>query len=255
MDRTESGAGIEVHDDVIVALVDVLGARTKDVGRAHWIVEQLTHLRSQANTEITGDVKAFEDTLGAPYGRVEIRLLGDTVAFIWHSASGPASERLTVAGLWMQVLFLRALGRRLPMRGAFGYGGLVLNEIAAIGPAMTDAAEWYERAEWLGVIASPRCAGLLEERGVQTSPALVNQFFVRWRVPLKNGRSREMWALAWPRSLLESPRRPRPDYREWLLAAFEECGMSRETRGKYANTIAFFDDYVQRFGHEALEEQ
>ncbi len=239
MDKPEAGDEPLVYTDAIVALMDVLGARDWDLARA---AQAAVHLK-----QLLGEIRdlgkwVFDGaTPGEPPGHV--RWFQDTLALVWPVGARHPGEVLTLASLWMQNGFWMALHHRLPLRGAFGAGGIVMTAEALLGPAINDAACWYERFGWLGAVASDACAAFLRERRGQLGGIAAH--FVEYPAPLTAGGTRQMWAMSWPHALTFGRYRTAP--REALEVALRTVDRPAVAETKYANTREFFDRYVAEF--------
>lgn len=194
---------IAVHDNALVALVDVLGARTEDANRAKVIVEKLVEVRGRLADRVCMDaqeVRGWTSALGGRLSDPELRILGDAIALLWPLPDSPSPKGLVIQfAEWVKGLFLEALSERLPLRGAVAYGSLILNEAVALGSAVSDAAEWYEEPDWIGVVATPRCGLVIDM--IASGPRgrdYVARHFVPYGVPLKEKRHEHLWTLSWP---------------------------------------------------------
>jgi hypothetical protein len=118
-----------------------------------------------------------------------------------------------------------------------------------MGQAVTDAATWYTQADWIGVHATPHTS-LIIESWMEKKGKGKNNFIVDWNVPLINGRVLRAKTVNWPRLFLlpNSPLCQEGETpRQRLLMLLSKYPQPRGTETKYANTVAFFDNDVDRF--------
>lgn len=137
--------------------------------------------------------------------------------------------RLIAYGAYWCVPF--GLHRRLRWRGAFSLGQFVVDagSNTVLGPAVADAASWYDKADWIGMTATPQCGHYLGIAAAQMRDA---PYAVQYEVPLAAGGTRKLWALPWPDSLKK---------RETVLYWFTQFAVPKGTEMKYQNTLDFAD--------------
>jgi hypothetical protein len=64
----------------------------------------------------------------------------------------------------MRKFLVDSLGKGIFFRGSIAIGTFYANEDTntVMGQAVTDAAAWYDKAEWIGVHATPRASMLID---------------------------------------------------------------------------------------------
>jgi len=69
-----------------------------------------------------------------------------------------------------------------------------------LGPAVTDAAEWYEKSRWIGVVGTPQASFLINKVAAihEYVESTVYQQFVEYDVPIKGQKSVSLQAISWP---------------------------------------------------------
>jgi hypothetical protein len=112
-----------------------------------------------------------------------------------------------------------------------------------MGDAVTDAAQWYEASEWIGVHFTPRsCLELSSMYEVASGNRRWAMF--HYGVPLRDGRTLNAYAINWPKILMVprlSPWKGTATPRAWLLKSLSLHRVPMGTERKYHNTVAFFD--------------
>ena len=136
-------------------------------------------------------------------------------------------------------------------RGALSIGDFVQSEATVIGPAITDAACWYEMADWFGIIATPSCGHRLSYFAeiLKKENKDLHAWYVEYEVPLKKGKKHSLWVVSWPAQyppILGNVMDVGP--KKLFLAHLRDFPVPGGTEAKYSNTITFFDWYCREIG-------
>lgn len=238
-DRPRGSPGPGQLNNGAVVILDALG--TKGI----WLRET----PEKAVKTLGGIGKAFSEGVGqlqsAPgdlYGRAarlnhinkqsiewKCRTVSDTVVATVRTDGNLGTLLLYVA---LELAPLVGIGFEAmhPYRGAVSVGDFYEYSTALIGPAVDEAAEWHDQADWAGVILTPSASSALVKRGLklklQKGPA-----FLRTAIPLKGGPI-DGFALNWPLDCVS---------RNAVEVAFSKGSSSIDVARKRANTLAFFD--------------
>lgn len=132
-----------------VTFLDVLGwkgiwERRDDAGEV--LTKLIEELRKKAFELIAKENKRYSGL------EVEIKSISDTIAMF---STGNAQAVLDLHGQINQLAICRSIAEEIPLRGATCYGRFTTKGNIMIGPAVDEAASWYEAADWIGVILSP----------------------------------------------------------------------------------------------------
>src|SRR5690242_867246 len=99
---------------------------------------------------------------------------------------------------------------RHPFRRAFAVGDFFVgDERTVLGPTITDAASWFEAADWIGIHATPH-ATLFIQSLLESSPgADLEHVLVDHDIPLTKDKSRRrLKAVNWPKGFFIRGLRP-----------------------------------------------
>lgn len=99
-----------------------------------------------------GDGPKVDMSLG---GAIEVRTFGDTILMTIGNSTLPIPADIEAAAAWSSFLVATGLDSGYRFRGAIAAGDFISTPEAIIGPAVADAAAWYERADWIGVHVTP----------------------------------------------------------------------------------------------------
>lgn len=84
----------------------------------------------------------------------------------------------------------------MPIRGCFAIGKFFHEGDFFVGDAITEAAKYYERPQWIGITASPSAHTKIEKWSKQ-DPSMFT-YYHRYPIPLNRSFEQEAWAIKWP---------------------------------------------------------
>lgn len=186
---------------------------------------------------------SFNENLGNLHNP-EVITFGDTIILSWDVPLLEPDYLLIPVGILLRPIIRLSIESSVPIRGAIGIGEYIhYYPSTIVGPAVSQAAKWYEKGEWLGIIASIECGRkieLVEDRNRESGT--IDRFYIKYNVPLNNGTSREMWVLSWPQSYLlhgnEMQTRNATDNFNRGLASIQRLD---QHENKYTNTTSFYN--------------
>lgn len=195
---------------------------------------------------------------------------GDTLIFAWSFDDLPKCKpiALSFVSFWLARFIQDSIGRGILFRGAIAAGEYVSAGNTIMGKAVADAADWYEKTGWFGVTVTPSCGIAIEwfnrvkaENGNEYLSCLKDvcndtlaismleevyaSGFVQYPIPLKEGNTEPMWAVAWPKALLRKNEKNRLFAEIELYFALNKLHIPKGTEVKYTNAITFFDFCMQ----------
>jgi hypothetical protein len=139
-----------------------------------------------------------------------------------------------------------SINRGILFRGAFAVGDLYRadrEKNIIMGPAVSDAAAWYDKSDWIGVSATPHATILFDGLIPQLNTNF-EHLLIPYEVPFKDGRKRMLRCVNWPKG--QSVTGLVPDVvgangKARLRTLLSRQRIPRGTEDKYTNTLAFFD--------------
>jgi hypothetical protein len=146
-------------------------------------------------------------------------------------------------------------GAGIPVRGAVGCGDIVTEtkagSVMRLGPGITDAAEWYEQAETIGVIGTPRFGYLLDaivEHRCGGDRDKLCDLFVVYPVKVKrHAEECQMWMASWPGVVLTFGELGPFPARARLSDYCSNCLIPPDAEPKYKHAVRFFDDFRENY--------
>ena len=162
----------------------------------------------------------------------------------------------------LSLLFYHGLGDGICLRGTFSYGTFYSNRDKRspiiIGPAVDEAAEWYEKGDWFGVHASPTANFLLDKYNHDTP---LDFFFTKYPIPMKESINYNAWAINWPYFMTESSLREikrgekyirkkvlsqLKQKKQWVYEKFSRIPTGSKDISKLTNTLTFYDELCNK---------
>lgn len=144
----------------IIVLLDALGARAFDLGRCCDYIRDRDQAWREAKER--APLHPSGDEIGISMDLEPVMFtFGDTVLLAWDFSD--CETRSVVAPSFVAnrlTSFIEAsLRRGILFRRAIAAGAYVIDQTThtVIGPAVADAASWYEEIDWFGVVATPSC--------------------------------------------------------------------------------------------------
>lgn len=157
----------------------------------------------------------------------------------------PSRDEIQAFAIVLRKLLVDSLRRKIMFRGSFAIGQFYEDSTTntILGKAVTDAAAWYDKADWIGILATPRTTvylDLLKEKDRKKWSHLM----VRYEVPLSGNSRQSLWTINWPKVFWVNAITPCVDGekpRESFLNFLSHFTVPKGTESKHFNAIAFFD--------------
>jgi len=156
------------------------------------------------------------------------------------------------------------------IRGSISFGKFyMLNEQKysfVVGPAIDEAAEWYDKTEIIGVICSPSLNFMLDSHTNRDTNNRIEEYFIKYRVGLKNDLRLKnndtyfTWILNWPILIayylgqdLDSSDSSENGYQKnleankvWVMEKFSKLNIGTYDFRKFENTIKFYEHVIEK---------
>lgn len=236
----------------IVVILDVLGVRSMSLDESRIFIIKKDELIVDIKRAIEGLTK-FESILKQLLDP-KIITFGDSIIIYWTDNEELDAELLSV-GEVMRWIIRAGIKNGLLLRGAISSGLILIsNETTIVGPAITDAASWCDRAEWAGVILTPNCSlrlsSVIENASLDGIDKICYSiWFEKYGVPFKEGGTHDLWAISWPSTYFQieedehiTRNLPKAEFLDEIKKFAIPFGAER----KYANIVDFFDYYKKK---------
>lgn len=229
----------------IIAILDALGAATygdAEIKRFMNSREIVLRLLNQKSEEVLGDISA---------SMITTFTFNDTILIILRTGEEePRLKQISDFFLIMRKFLVDSLSHKILFRGSIAIGTFYVNDRTntVMGQAVTDAAAWYDKADWIGVHATPR-ATLVIQRWLEHDNAKKENVILDYDVPLRKGGVVRVKVVNWPKVFFVNNITPCTDGtnpKEKLLEFFTHHQVPRGTEQKFYNSLAFFEHSVKQ---------
>lgn len=224
----------------IVVMLDALGMR--DIWKSK---DPETVLRLYKLLTDVAEKKIVED--GRKYGiEFEIRVFSDTVLITGTCGymepllleTPPIINTFTLLGMVMGFYF----------RGCIGIGEYFPSEKLVIGPAISEAAEFYDKMEMVGVFVNPSLQNILIEKMSNNDEfkKYLNIYYTEYDVPLDGDTKRKWLMKHFPNTDISAIGIPSEKLGATTLLDFVKRKITQfkddpKIKNKWQNTLAFLE--------------
>ena len=228
----------------IIAILDALGASSygdKEIKRFMQSRDIVVSLLTKKSMSTSKKLNVNEVTTFT---------FNDTVLIVLESDSKqPSSDEIEAFLIILRKFLVDSLVNSVLFRGAFAVGKFYKDEKTntILGEAVTDAATWYDKADWIGLISTPRTSIYIDYLREKHQKSL-KHLILNYDVPMSDGGTRNLKTVNWPKVFWVdgiTPCQPGESKRETLLKLFSTYNMPEGTDQKYYHAIQYFD-YVMK---------
>jgi hypothetical protein len=221
----------------IVAMIDALGIRNATIQESKDFIHGIQDIVASVPPFVS---KYLEDSPKSKKIEIEppqLTTFGDTCIFTWEMKPGELSDFLPDVGVFLSYVIILGLRNKLAFRGALSVGNYIQSGATILGPAISDAAAWYDTAEMIGVIATPQCGQLLST--TNETKRFTTMEFLKYSVPIKCNISKELWVTGWPDLLDAISHKDEPNFYKTYFSLIQHFPIPKGTEEKYFNTEKF----------------
>lgn len=230
----------------MVALLDALGARTMSIQSSADYLDSIALLKQEITDTLKITLEEEEEegpSAANVFAKLRPRFFGDSVLMTYEVQEEELMTEYLDKFLFILNCFVpTAMELGVLFRGALSIGRYIEKQDVALGPAVTDAANWYEKPDFIGVIATPAAshcikAALAEDDAGDLSDFPLARYLVLYDVPISGGSTLRTYALNWVDALLAihckiHKQAPLP----WFYQRVKDFPVPPGTETKYANT-------------------
>lgn len=221
-----------------IAILDALGA-------ANYSREEVDEFL-KSRERVIDQLMSKAARLGIPPNSVSVFTFNDTLLIVYLTNTPATLKEVRRFGELLRRFTVKSLADGILFRGSLAIGQFhcVDNGTNTVmGDAVSDAAAWYDRADWIGITATPQ-ATLIIQSLCEQEDGDIDRLMVDYEVPLKDQSVCSLKAINWPKAFTVkgmTPCGPGERPRAKCLSLLAKHGVPKGTESKYSNTVAFFD--------------
>jgi len=235
----------------IVVLLDALGIRTTNALESKTYFNKINKLRREDipilllalfAADKSMDTKALPD--------LTYRFFGDSILITYQVADlTKLIQYFHKIAIFLNILIPTAIQSGMLFRGALSIGEFLEEEprdesSVTLGPAVSDAATWYDRLEIVGVITTPATANSLRTMLSKVKEPFdeklpLNKDIIWYDVPIKDG-FLSTYLFNWPAFIPVTDESAERQPLFWYYDRISSFRIPLGTEKKYQNTEIFF---------------
>jgi hypothetical protein len=239
-----------------VAILDALGSKQKDPIK---LLINLNYLLKHCENNL----KFFNNTFKfLPSIKPEFTTFGDTLIITCENVNDDPDLTFITFCTYLVQIINAGLVFEIPYRGVISHGNYVLSRDrnAVLGPAIAEAATWYERADWIGLHLTPS-TGLryskVRNNKINDNPTwrnYLNLILNQYQVPIKGSSPLHLWSLGWPIGYLYKCNEFNMEKLEnLLLEHITALNIPYNSESKYLNSFEYFKWYFTKADKSSIE--
>jgi hypothetical protein len=234
------------HEQGLIAILDALGAATYSEEK----IDQFLKSRELVLNLLRSKVRA----IGIDVKQVTTFTFNDTVLIVYRTQGTCSLKEVIAFGELLRRFAVNSLEHGILFRGAIAIGRFYMDEHTntVMGDAVSDAAAWYNLADWIGIAATPHATLYIQSLAEQKAED-IGRLMVDYPVPLKNRAPITLKAVNWPKAFFVRGMTPcaiGEKRRAKCLTLLARHGVPLGTEAKHFNTMDFFDHCANEYRKE-----
>jgi hypothetical protein len=228
-----------------VIILDGMGTKTETIEDSINYLNKIGNIEQEIKAALSATLPNDEAGRKFFYD-IPIRFFGDTLLMTYEVKDKSLEYKYFIRLCFVVETFIcRALSWKLLFRGSISLGEYIEEGSVVLGPAVFDAASWYEKLNMVGVITTPHTTSVLKsifihqfaDQGL-SHPDIWHCGFLD-NHPLKTPDAVETFALNWPRQIFVIKDENETE-EEWFYRTMRIFSVPTGTELKFQNTERFF---------------
>ena len=225
----------------LVSYIDALG--TKEM----WKERDPQNILKTWNKFITKSEFIFNLTFKGNETKITFNSFSDTLIITLENDD--VNYLLKKFGFAVWGLIVQSIKMNIPVRGCFAIGTFFNKKSFFIGEAISEAAQYYELPQWIGISASPSANTKIEMLSKQDRS--IFNIYHKCSIPLKHSIEQKAWAVNWPRlnnvmNFDIGRNEPLPHVLDTIDENLEQI-KNIDIALKWRNTKKFYEDALDNF--------
>lgn len=177
----------------LISYIDVLG--TKDF----WKHDKPEKVLKDWNIFTTDFHNTIQKICGIK-SVVTFNTFSDTIIITLES--NDVANLLKTFSISTSTFIPKSIESNFPIRGCFSIGNFFNDTNFFIGEAISEAAQYYDLPQWIGISASPSAHAEIER--INETDSSISDFYYKCPIPLKQSIEQDAWAVNWPKWIATS---------------------------------------------------
>lgn len=237
----------------LIAILDALGAATYSDAEIDRFLESRDLVLGDLNTRAADELRRRAGA-GANPAKLRVFTFNDTIVIVYlpGPGKGVSLDDIEWFAIRLRAFMIRSLRNDILFRGSLSVGSFHLvddNTNTVLGAAVSDAAAWYDKTDWIGIAATPHACIYIQALLEDSQGETLDHVLVDYDVPVKGRSPLSLKAINWPKGFYVKGLRPdglSVGARGMLHAFLAKHQTPLGTESKFFNTIAFFDAIKER---------
>jgi len=227
-----------------VVLIDALGTKTDSIESSERYLKAVGDVEEDIQIAHETAFRHKKKRDSKLFKNLRIRFFGDTLLLTYEIKNKSREyEYFDDLSFILRGFICNALKLGILFRGSISLGKYLEEGNIVLGPAVFDAAAWYDKLEMIGIIATPRTtvslkSVFLHEFNGNSSGAWGDGIFDKY--PLKTKDQIELYALNWPSYLDFDSELTKKSTEVLFYQLIRTFPMPFGTESKFQNTELFF---------------
>lgn len=247
-----------------ILMIDALGVSSYDIDQCKRFIKFLQDSKKQYEQTKNEEIEMNKEPNPYNFSLPNSNLLqfGDTIIMYWAIDRQKTDEYLNLiqyVAQEAQVWIGTGIDFGVLFRGSISIGDFIVGENTILGPGVFDANDWYNKADWFGVIFTPKCRIFVDSvinslkdskvESIQRHLKLISDFLtVPYEVPLKKvglfKSKKEFLTVTWPVSsygmeYMHTQKTGIPPF-TIILEKLKKTPSSKQGENKRANGIKYY---------------
>lgn len=233
-----------------VALVDAMGARTADMKQAIQYLEAVERIKFEIDDSLDATLSDLAVHKRMRYGNLKPMFFGDSILLTYEiKKKDDFLEVFRRMCFVLKAIIPQGLSEGIMFRGALTVGQYIERDEVVLGPAVVDAANWYEELECAGIMITPSGAYQVRHYYESEFPGMLEascgtNHLIKYNIPTKNGLI-DGFMLSWPESIKFYNTEKDENLMAWFYRVIKGFSIPLGTEQKYKNTENFIDHFVK----------
>lgn len=226
----------------VVAILDALGASNYSEEQ----IQTFLNSRIEIIKIVQEKAKRFASLENSSFHTPNIFMFGDSIIVTLELEKEKGINPDIYGFIILMASFLfHSMQHKILFRGAFSINEYIedVSSNTVMGKAVTDAASWYEKSDWMGLSCTPGTVNVLEHYCGTPPFEKDKRFLASYPVPMKNGEQLNLYVVSWPYYFFSKDqliKNGKSNSKGWFVELLKDFYIPLGAEKKYENTKKYF---------------